>query len=149
MSMRISTKGRYGVRFMIDLAVYGNSGSVPLKEIASREGISEKYLWQIVTPLKKQGLIQCVTGPRGGYCISRPLESITLLELLVALEGSISLVPCVSKIDLCKRSKRCTARQMWIELEKKIEELLASITIDKLAEVERTKVLDRNLFYII
>ena len=93
--MKISTKGRYGLRLMVDLAVHYEQGLVPLKEIAVRQEISEKYLEQIMMQLNRSGLVRSVRGAQGGYCLAQPPESITVGAVLRVMEGSLAPVDCV------------------------------------------------------
>ncbi len=122
----------------MDLAAHSAAGNVPLKEIASRQEISEKYLWQVVNPLKTAGLIRAASGPGGGYILSRPPGEITLREILEVLEGDGGLVPCAETLSGCLRSNACAAREVWREVEDKIGRVLASLTLADLAEKERS-----------
>src|SRR5512136_749477 len=95
MSLQMSTRGRYGVRLMVALALNYGRGSSLLKDLARQEGISEKYLGQIVIPLKASGLLAAQRGAHGGYPLPRPPEAITVRDVLEAIEGAIAPVPCV------------------------------------------------------
>lgn len=136
--MRVSTKGRYGVRFLMDLLMHNDKGNVTLKDVAKRQGISEKYLWQVVNPLKKAGLIRSVAGPGGGYALVKPSASITLFEILSVLEGDFALVACAHEPAACPRSNACGSREVWRELEQKIIEVLNSFSLDDIAEKQRS-----------
>ena len=94
--MKISTKGRYGLRLMLDLAVHCDSGLVPLRDISARQEISEKYLEQIMMLLNRAGLVRSVRGSQGGYMLARPAESITVGDVLRTMEGSLAPVDCVA-----------------------------------------------------
>ncbi len=131
--MKISTKGRYGVRFLMDLAVNGRNARVPLKKIAERQEISEKYLWQIVTPLKTAGLIRSVAGPGGGYALTRDPAHITLREILEALEGDGGIVACLPSPATCSRSNSCAAREIWRDVDQRIGSALESFSLEELA----------------
>lgn len=135
--MKISTKGRYGVRFLMDLATHGANGNVSLKEIARRQDISEKYLWQIVDPLKKAGLIRASTGPRGGYALAQPPTTVTLQEILTVLEGNLSIVPCTDEPAQCVRSDLCASREVWKGVEIRIAAVLTSITLEDMLAQQR------------
>lgn len=133
--MKLSTRTRYGVRLMIELAVYHERGeAMGLSQIAEREGISEKYLGQIVIPLKAAGLIVSVRGSEGGYLLAKYPREITVLDVAEVLEGGLEPVPCVPSAD-CERAGECAARDMWCELDNAIRELLRSYTMEKLAEI--------------
>ncbi|MBI2442252.1 MAG: Rrf2 family transcriptional regulator [Lentisphaerae bacterium] len=138
--MKISTKGCYGVRFLIDLATHAANGKVTLKEVAQRQAISEKYLWQIVNPLKLAGLIRAVAGPHGGYALARKPASITLRKILAVLEGDCALVSCVSAPTTCPRSSTCGSRGAWEEVDNKLSAALEGITLDDMTCKERAMV---------
>jgi len=137
--MKISTKGRYGVRFMMDLASHEKKGNVTLREIARRQAISEKYLWQVVSPLKKEGLIRAVAGPGGGFTLARPSKGITLGDILAVLEGDSAVVACIDDPAACGRSNACAAREVWNEVGRRFGEVLASITLADMAEKQRSR----------
>ena len=137
--MKLSTRGRYGVRLMLDLALHYGEGPVLLKDIAGRQGISEKYLWQLINPLKTVGLIGSTRGAHGGYVLGRPPEEISLKEIVRVLEGSLCLVDCVENPAVCKRSQTCTSRDIWSEASNQISQILESMTLDKMVVKQRTK----------
>ncbi len=147
--MKISTKGRYGVRFLMDLAVNGRNSNVTLKTIAARQAISEKYLWQIVMPLKAAGLISSVAGPKGGYRLARDPATITLREIIAALEGDGGLVACLSSSSTCSRSNSCAAREVWEEVEARIANALESFSLQYLAAKQRKYAGNESLSYVI
>jgi len=132
--MKLSTKGRYGLRLMLDLALHHDQGPVLLKDIAHRQGVSQKYLWHLIAQLKNAGLVNSFRGSRGGYALALPAHEITLFDILIALEGPISLVDCVDKAASCKRSFGCTAREVWQEVSHKVQETLKSFTLDQMME---------------
>lgn len=109
--MKVSTKGRYALRLMIDVAQNGKAGCLPLKEIAERQDISMKYLEQIVSKLAQAGLLQSVRGAQGGYKLSRAPEDISAGEILRAAEGSLAPVTCV--VSDCERRNICAAADFW------------------------------------
>jgi len=98
---------------MIELALHHGAGPVLLKEIAERQGISEKYLWHLINPLKTTGLVNSIRGAHGGYVLGKAPEAITLKEILQVLEGSLCLVDCVDNPSLCERSSSCVSRDIW------------------------------------
>lgn len=133
--MKMSTKGQYGLRFMIDLVTNGQQGKVTLHQVAKRQTISEKYLWQIANRLKDAGLISAIPGAKGGYILAKPPDKITLADILGALEGNFMLVPCIKAAAACPRSVACGAREVWQEVSAKMTEVLQSITLrDMLAK---------------
>lgn len=135
--MKISTKGRYGVQFLMDLMAHSTEKNVTLKEVARRQGISEKYLWQVVNPLKAAGLIRATAGPRGGYVLAKPPLTITLRDILTVLEGDCTLVACLTAPAVCPRSNACASREVWKEVDDKLIEVMESITLSAMAAKER------------
>lgn len=122
----ISTKGRYGLRVMIDLAQHRDQGLVPLKDIAARQEISKKYLEIIVRDLVKGGLIAGQGGRGGGYSLCRETESYTVLEILELLEGSLCSVSCLDKnAPACPRAGTCKSLPLWKEHDKMVHDFFA------------------------
>lgn len=136
--MKISTKGRYGVRFMMDLGAHSDEGVVTLKDVAHRQGISEKYLWQIVNPLKAAGFIRASLGSRGGYSLARVPSEIALGDILAVLEGDSPLVACVTDPGRCARSNACASRQIWQEVNGKVAAVLQAIKLSDMIDRQRT-----------
>ena len=101
--MKLSTKGRYGARLMLELALEYGKGPVLLKEVAERQEISEKYLGHLISPLKAAGLINSTRGAHGGYTLAKASKDITLAEVVQAVEGNLSVVECVSSPGVCSR----------------------------------------------
>ena len=133
-AMKLSTKGRYGARLMMDLALHYGDGPIALKEIAKRQGISEKYLWQLIVPLKIAGLVSSARGSQGGYVLSKNPSEITLKDIINILDGPLCIVDCVDKPEICERSKSCVTRNIWAEVSDKISEILGSITLQDMIE---------------
>ena len=135
--MRLSTKGRYGARFMLDLALHYGEGPVPLKDVAKRQQISEKYLWNFIGPLKTAGLINSVRGSRGGYTLAKPPAEINLKEVVHTIEGSLCLVDCVDDPSVCERFRTCVTRDIWVEASDKLRNVLEAVTLrDMIKRVE-------------
>ena len=130
--MRLSTRSRYGVRLMLALAL--NNGNTPifLKDIARTEDISEKYLSQIIIPLKAHGLVTTFRGAHGGYLLGRPAAGITLRDIIEPLEGDLCLVDCVANSTVCERSTECVTRGVWTEMSALLLGFLGSITLEDL-----------------
>jgi Rrf2 family transcriptional regulator, cysteine metabolism repressor len=135
--MKLSTKGRYGVRLMFDLALHYGSGTASLKDVAKRQVISEKYLWHLIPPLKNAGLITATRGSHGGYVLARHPAEITLREILTVLEGPMSLVECIDKPSMCERSDTCVAREIWTEVADKMLQSLESFTLERMMEKQK------------
>jgi Rrf2 family protein len=148
--MKISTKGRYGLRALIDLSINGRNGfPVLLSDIAKRQGISDKYLEQIASQLHRAGLVKTVRGRKGGYLLNRPESEIKLSEVIEVLEGPICVVDCVDEPDTCSRSTLCSTRDIWTLLSNKIEETLSSFTLADLAKLQEEKtVKEASMYYI-
>lgn len=132
--MKLSTRGRYGVRLMLELALHYGEGPVLLKDIAERQAISEKYLWHLINPLKSMGLIKSIRGAHGGYVLAKDPTEINLHEILRILEGSLCLVDCVDDPASCDRSDTCITRDIWSETSKNISQTLESVTLGKMVE---------------
>lgn len=147
--MKISTKGRYGVRFMLDLAIHGQESAVTLKAVARRQQISEKYLWQVVTRLKSAGLIAATVGAGGGYTLARDPGKVTLKDILEPLEGDCALVKCTRRASVCGRSAACVAREIWQEVSRALTRAMEKITLQTMMEKYEAKQAGTNLTYTI
>ena len=134
--MRLSTKGRYGLKAMIDIALEYGKGRMSVNQLAEKQGISVAYLEQLIAALKKAGLVDSARGASGGYTLSRPPEDICVGEVLRALEGSTAILDCVGVDDSaeCSNACSCSARPLWIKLQQKIDEVLNSTTIKEMAD---------------
>ena len=134
--MKISTKGRYGLRIMMDLAQ--NEGDKPrmISDICKAQSLSEKYVSRLIVELRKAGMINSVRGAGGGYMLKRQPKHITLLEIIETMEGPMSIVSCVTCPHKCKRANNCVAREVWSELNEKIKRDFESLTLQD--------ILDRN-----
>lgn len=135
--MKLSTKTRYGVRAILELATSQSASPLRLKIIAERQDISIKYLEQLMAILKSAGFIRSVRGARGGYILAKPANQIKLSEVFKALEGPVTPVECLENKKYCARVADCVARQLWEEVQQAIMEVLQSITLQDL--VNRTK----------
>lgn len=142
--MRVSTKGRYGLRILLDVAVYQAKGPVALRDISKRQAISQKYMWQVVNPLKVSGILRATRGAHGGYVLARPPSAISMRDVVDVLEGEVSVAACVQQPQTCCRGGDCTAREAWSQVERKLNEALESITLQDLIEREQER-LRRNV----
>ena len=133
--MKLSTRGRYGIKAMVDLAVEYGNGNVSTASLAAQQGISEAYLEQLVASLKKAGLVLSARGAAGGYTLSRAPEQIQVGEILRALEGSTDLISCVGveKVS-CGNACSCSARPLWLKLQSKINDVLSSTPLKDMAD---------------
>lgn len=135
--MIISTKGRYALRILIDLAQHRDEGCISLKLIAQRQGISMKYLEMIVAGLNRAGIVRSVRGKDGGYALTRAPEEYTLAEILTISEGSLTPVACKECEDnACGRADKCLTLPVWQKLEHMICDYLSSVTLADLLEKE-------------
>jgi len=145
--MRLSTRSRYGVRAMVDLALYYGQGNVLLKDIAKRQGISNKYLEHLLTSLKVAGLVKSIRGAHGGYLLAKPPAQIRLSQVIKVLEGSIAPVECVDDPKTCPRTELCVTRDVWREIKRAMDEILESISLKDLVEQEKKKEQSKNVIY--
>ncbi len=137
--MRLSTKGRYGVRLMMELASHYGEGPILLKDIAQRQDISEKYLWQLINSLKIAKLVNSARGSHGGYTLAKSPSDINLNDIICVLEGKPSLVECIDNPVVCDRSEMCAARDIWDEVSHKISETLRTITLKDMVDKQNAK----------
>ena len=137
--MKLSTRGRYGVRLMLDLALHYGEGPILLRDIAERQGISEKYLWQLINPLKTTGLVNSQRGAHGGYVLGKAPEAISLKAILQILEGPLCLVDCVDNPALCERAPSCISRDIWGEASKNMQQTLEDTTLAAMVERQKEK----------
>lgn len=127
--MKLSTRGRYSTRLMLELGLRFGQGPVLLKDISKKQDISLKYLGQLIIPLKIAGLIKSTRGSHGGYFLARPPEDVKLSEILRAVEGALAFTECVESPDICYRSGKCVARDIWEEASQQFNNMLNSITL--------------------
>jgi len=132
--MRLSTRGRYGTRLMVDLAQRHAGGPIPLAEIAKRQDLSAKYLEQLIILLKRAGLIRSVRGRRGGYVLARKPGDITVGEIVETLEGKLSVVDCVLDPELCHRANRCPTRDIWVGITDALKKELFALNLRDILE---------------
>ncbi|MEI8120961.1 MAG: Rrf2 family transcriptional regulator [bacterium] len=147
--MKISTKGRYGLRVLLDIATHQENGPVILRDIAKRQRISEKYLWQVINPMKSAGFVNSSRGAKGGYMLAKGSSEITLLDVISVLEGPVCVVDCVDEPATCDRSSVCVARAVWSRVEDSIKATMKGITLKQLVENEKTLEASVSLSYVI
>ena len=135
--MKLSTKSTYGLRAMLNVAVNDSAEAVSSADIAKREGISIAYLEQLLNKLRRNGLIESIRGPKGGYVLSRRASDITVADIVRTLEGSIYPVDCATRGtdgDSCKKGKSCVPKLVWHKLAKAINDCLESVTLEDLCD---------------
>lgn len=141
--MKISTRGRYALRMMLDMVIEGGEDSrIPLKDVANRQGISEKYLEQIVPALTKAGYVNSVRGAKGGYSLSMSPDEITVGGILRAVEGGFAPAPCAENDEesfSCRRISDCMALDVWIQIREAVEGVVDNITLAQLIQRQKDK----------
>ena len=137
--MKLSTKSRYGVRALLDVAIHQSDIPVQLKDVAERQQISLSYLEHLVAPLVSAGIIKSTRGAHGGVSLGRPSEEIPLIDVVRALEGSVAPVECVDDPTKCTRADSCVTRDLWIETKRAMESVLESTTLADLVQKQRNK----------
>jgi Rrf2 family transcriptional regulator, cysteine metabolism repressor len=131
--MKLSTKGRYGVKAMVDLAINFGETPVSIKSIAERQNISECYLEQLFLPLRKSNLIKSIRGAQGGYVLNRAPEEITIGEIIHVLEGPIEISDCIEGVG-CTNMDCCATRLLWEKIKKSIDSVLESTTLKDIVD---------------
>jgi len=137
--MKLSTRGRYGARALMEYAREYGHGPLSLKEVSARQDIPLKYLEQIIGVLKEAELIQSFRGPSGGYELSRAPKKIRLLEIIEVLQGSISFVHCVHDPSACERVEECAFNEVWNKVTKETKKVLKSVTLSDMVKIDSKK----------
>lgn len=138
--MKISTKGRYALRLMLDLALNNNGEPVQIKDISVRQNISNKYLEQIVSALNKAGMVRSIRGPQGGYMLAKKPAEYTVGDILRVMEGSMAPVSCLEfEENTCPRENTCATLMVWKRLDEAIKGVIDSITLEDLVEEQMSK----------
>lgn len=133
--MKISTKGRYALRLMLDLALHDNDAPVRIKDIALRQNISDKYLEQIISSLNKAGYVKSIRGPQGGYKLAKDTSFYTVGMILRLTEGSLAPVACLEdEENLCERQQYCATLRLWQRLDEAIKGVVDTVTLADLVE---------------
>ena len=147
--MKLSTRGQYGTRALLDLALHEGEGPILLRDIAQRQQISPMYLEHLISPLIAAGIVRSTRGARGGVWLAKSPGEIKLSEVIKLLEGSIAPVECLNDPKSCSRSELCVTRDVWDELKQAIDGVLESTTLQDL--VSRQKIKERSeeaMYYI-
>ena len=132
--MKISTKGRYGLRILLDLAIHQTEKPRLIRDIAKSQQISEKYISRLVIALRKAGMIRSVRGVNGGFHIAMKPEDITLLDVVEVMEGPLSIVDCVKAPKRCAMHENCAPREIWCKLNDEIRDLMRQTTLADILE---------------
>ena len=146
--MKVSTKGDYGVRALVELAHHYGEGPMQSSIIAARQEVPEPYLDQLLTTLRRAGFIRSVRGPQGGHALIREPGEVKLSEVMVALEGSLAPIACVDDPESCTKSGGCVQRDVWEQVRDATQAILENETIGDLAEKEREHNRDGGRYYI-
>ena len=131
--MKLSTKGRYGVKAMVELAIHYGSSPLSIKTISQRQGISEYYLEQLFSSLRKAKLIKSIRGAQGGYILNRQPEDITVSDIIEVLEGPIEISDCLDGVT-CNNVDCCATRLLWKKIKTSIDEVTNSVTLKDIVE---------------
>ena len=138
--MKISTKGRYALRLMLDLAMNDTGSPVSLKDVAKRQGISDKYMEQIMSVLNKAGFVRSVRGPQGGYFLTKKPEEYTVGMILRLTEGSLAPVSCIEEDEVnCERQESCVTLILWKKINDAVSEVVDHTTLQDLVDWQREK----------
>lgn len=132
--MKLSTRSRYGTRLLLDMARHYDQGPVQLNDIAERQGVSVKYLEQILIPLKKAGYVTSKRGPKGGHMLAKAPGEVTVGEIVVLLEGKSEFVQCLSNPEICNRSDDCLTRPLWKQALDAMQEKLDGVSLADLLD---------------
>ena len=133
--MKLSTKGQYGARVMVDLATHYGEGPIPLRDIAKRQELSERYLEHLMLSLKAAGLVRSSRGAHGGFILARVPSQVKVSEVIQVLEGSMAPVHCVDDPNDCGRSSFCVTRDVWVKMKEAIVGVLESLTLQDLVRM--------------
>jgi len=147
--MKLSTRGRYGTRALLDLALHQAEGPVLLKDIAEREQISLWYLEHLIGPLIAAGIVRSSRGAKGGVWLAQSPEQIKLSTVIQLLEGSVAPVECVNDPGICSRSELCVTRDLWTKIKRAINGVLESTTLQDLVEERKRKERHEQVTYYI
>lgn len=133
--MKVSTRGRYALRLMLELATNNSGELVSVKDVAARQDISEKYMEQIISPLKKAGFVKSVRGAQGGYCLAKAPKEYTVGMILRLIEGSMAPVDCLDdEVNQCARAGRCVTLRLWTMLDDAIKGVIDKVTLQDLVD---------------
>lgn len=141
MNMKLSTKGRYGLRALIDLAQYSGEGPVSTTSISARQDLSERYLEQLMSMMKKAGLVRSIRGAGGGYVLAKDMKEISVGDVLRALEGSLEPVECagLEPDGECRAADTCVTKYVWKRINESISRTVDEISLDQLVKESRKK----------
>lgn len=131
--MKLSTKGRYGVKAMVELAINHGNGPISIKTISERQNISENYLELLFSTLKKSGLVKSLRGAQGGYVLAKEPKEIRISDIINVLEGPVEIATCLGG-DVCENEDYCATRLLWEKIKNSIDDVMASITLQDIVD---------------
>jgi len=137
--MRISTRARYGLRVIVELAREYGKGPITVREIARRQELSRKYIERLISSMRSAGLVRAARGVNGGYVLARTPREVSVLEVFSLLEGSAPVVDCLDEHGFCPRQRKCVTRGIWEELDRAVRKTLGARTVADLAEQRETR----------
>ena len=140
--MKLSTKGRYGVKAMVELAIHYGDSPLSIKTISQRQGISEYYLEQLFSPLRKAKLINSIRGAQGGYVLGREPKDIKVSDIMYVLEGPIEIADCIEGVA-CDNIDCCATRLLWTKIKNSIDEVMEGITLQDIVD-DYNRIKERN-----
>jgi Rrf2 family transcriptional regulator, cysteine metabolism repressor len=147
--MKLSTKARYGLRAILDLAMHTGNRPVLVQSIADRQRLSKKYLENLLTTMKSAGLVQSVRGAKGGYLLAKEPEEITLEDIVTALEGQLEFTDCVREHRVCANVEMCPTHRVWAEMSDVVKKFLRERTLSELIqETKDTQAMGSSMYYI-
>lgn len=132
--MKLSTKGRYGVKAMVELAINYGESPISIKTISTRQNISEYYLEQLFAPLRKAKLITSIRGAQGGYVLSKEPKEITVADIIYVLEGPIEIADCIEGTTTCDNSDCCATKLLWEKIKNSIDDVMKSVTLQDIVD---------------
>ena len=137
--MQLSTKVRYGIRAMLEIALQYDGKPVMASSIAEKQFLSRKYLENLLNMLRVNGLVKSIRGSKGGYLLSKEPENITLEEIVIALDGPLALTPCVEAPEFCEFSKDCVTHELWVDMTDLISDFLKNKSLKTLIDSYQAK----------
>lgn len=144
--MKISTKGRYGVRILLDLALHENDTPRLIRDISASQQISEKYISRLIIELRRAKMVRSIRGAKGGYRLTRKPADLTLLDIVEVMEGPLSIVDCVRSPEKCDRNGQCATLQIWTNLNSEIRAAMQKVTLQDIIDNYRKRNAEEGVF---
>lgn len=144
--MKISTKGRYGVRILLDLALHEGNAPRLIRDISESQQISEKYISRLIIALRRANMVRSIRGAKGGFRLARNPAELTLLDIVEVMEGPVAIVDCVRFPEKCSRNDQCATREVWDALNSEIREAMRKVTLSDIIENYRKRNAEDGIF---